>query len=166
MRTPPAGPPDDEIDWDDWQMPQMPVLTSGSSGRRHGRPRGSFGWHKFQPVHTEPLGDGRERHFIAAWLSPDDKHQIGQPVSPSEFAELTAEQFHASIREESYVVRLLDGLDDDARRRAINGNASNRSVAARSLYRPAEAARTAEKKKETRRKREEKRGKKRKEHPE
>ena len=79
-------------------------------------------------AHTEPLGDGRERHFIAAWLSPDDKHQIGQPVSPSEFAELTAEQFHASIREESYVVRLLDGLDDDARRRAVRGNASNRSV--------------------------------------
>ena len=110
-----------------------------SSGRGRGRPPGSLGsCTKYETVRTEPLGDGRERRYIAAWFPPGDD-QKGRPVSAHTFRELTAEQL-ATCRTESYVVRLLGGLDDDARRKARASNSVQMSEAARRLYRPLEAA--------------------------
>ena len=76
--TPPAAPFDDGIDWRlefTWEAP-LPVCESGrrnqgvSSGRGRGRPRGSGtgSCMKYETVRTEPLGDGRERRYIAAWF--------------------------------------------------------------------------------------------------
>ena len=126
--------------------PRGPVCESGrrnqgvSSGRRLGRPPGSGtgSCMKYEPVRTEPLGDGRERRYIAAWFPPgDDQH--GRPVSACEMEQLTAEQL-TMCRQESYVVRLLGGLDEDARRRAAASNQNRMSAAARRLYRPVVAA--------------------------
>ena len=93
---------------------------------------------KYETVRAEPLGDGRERRYIAAWFPPGDD-QKGRPLSAHTFRELTAEQL-ATCRTESYVVRLLGGLDDDARRKARASNSVQMSEAARRLYRPLEAA--------------------------
>ena len=114
-----------------------------SSGRGRGRPPGSLGsctksCTKYETVRAEPLGDGRERRYIAAWFPPGDD-QKGRPVSAHTFRELTAEQL-ATCRTESYVVRLLGGLDDDARRKARASNSVQMSEAARRLSRPLEAA--------------------------
>ena len=120
----------------------MPVCESGrrnqgvSSGCRIGRPPGSC--MKYETVRTEPLGDGRERRYIAAWFPPGDD-QKGRPVSARTFRELTAEQL-TMCRQESYIARLLGGLDEDGRTRAAASNATRMSEAARRLYRPVVAA--------------------------
>ena len=64
-----------------------------SSGRGRGRPPGSLGsctkWcTKYETVRAEPLGDGRERRYIAAWFPPGDD-QKGRPVSAHTFRELS-----------------------------------------------------------------------------
>ena len=121
----------------------MPVCESGrrnqgvSSGRRIGRPPGSC--MKYETVRTEPLGDGRERRYIAAWFPPGDDQQNGRSLSACEMEQLTAEQL-TMCRQESYMARLLGGLDEDARRRAAASNATRMSEAARRLYRPVVAA--------------------------